>query len=147
MNIKNITTNANKVRKMPYSLQHNMHRNAMALSPPFGSVASPIAAFSLFYSSAASLSCLWYFWYFLPIIHFITSPPFLSAVFHHACYHFWGRMRRRGGIKQRQSERQSTASTTNQHYFVCIGQAKLSCYKLACGSWPAVHCISQMPSM
>ncbi len=28
------------------------------------------------------------FWYFLPIIHFITSLPFLSAVFYHTYYLF-----------------------------------------------------------
>lgn len=44
---------------------------------------------SQFLSIATTLLCLWYFQYFLPIIHFIASPPSLSAVFYHTYYHFW----------------------------------------------------------
>ena len=99
-----------------------------------------------FCSSGTSVLWLWYFWYLLPIIHFITSPPFLSAVFYHSYYHFLeGGLRE--GKKNSSRVRGSAANTTNQHYLVCMGRPRLSCYKLACGSRPTVHCISQMPSM
>lgn len=96
---------------MPHSLQYNLCTGTQDSSAPFGFIPLVIATFPLFYSSAASLSCLWYFWYFLPVIHLITPPPFLRAVFYHACYHFLESGGRWGGVKQKQTKRQSTAST------------------------------------
>lgn len=102
---------------------------------------------SFFFCCSSATSVLWlrYFWYLLPIIHFITSPPFLSAVFYHTYYHFLEGVRE--GKKNSSRVRGSVANTTNQHYLVCMGRPRLSGYKLACGSRPTVHCISQMPSM
>lgn len=75
-----------------------------------------------------------------------TSSPlhhFLSAVFYDTYYHFWDGW----GRESRRIVKGNAASTTNQHYSVCMQQPKLACYKLTCGSSPTVHCISQMPSV
>lgn len=65
-----------------HNLRYNLYTGTQDLDP-IHSAAFTITKCFLFYSSAASVLCLWYFWYFLPILHFITSPPILSAVFYH----------------------------------------------------------------
>lgn len=52
-----------------------------------------------------------------------------------------------GGKKSSGRVKGNAANTTNQHRLVCMKQPKLARYKLACGSRPTVHCISEMPSM
>ena len=127
--------------------QANAHLSAVQTDATLARLHSASADFLFFFfcSSATSVLWLWYFWYLLPIIHFITSPPFLSAVFYHTYYHFLEGVRE--GKKNSSRVRGSVANTTNQHYLVCMGRPRLSGYKLACGRRPTVHCISQMPSM
>lgn len=57
-----------------------------------GSIAFPISRFPYFAQVLLLRSVYGTFLYFLPIIHFITSPPFLSAVFYHTYYHFLERV-------------------------------------------------------
>ena len=108
----------------------------------------PHEQISLFCTSAAAVMFMVFLvFFFLPIIHFIASTPFLSAVFYHTYYHFLEQDKGEREKKNSSTVKGSAANTTNQHYLVCMEQPKLSCYKLACGSRPTVHCISQMPSM